>query len=97
MERLTKRVGRFIEVKGRNSLYPDKERESAPISSGIVRLAAYEDSGLTPEEVADLANIVQCKDCKNVTCHSPSGLHCQILRRYMKETDFCSCGEKKGE
>lgn len=51
MERLTKRVGKYVEIIGCKSLYDSEERKSAPASSAIARLAKYEDTGLEPEEV----------------------------------------------
>lgn len=56
MERLTKHDGRFISVTGCKTLYENEERKSAPASSAIVRLAAYEDTGLTPQEIIALQN-----------------------------------------
>lgn len=52
MERLTERwCAGGIRIKGCSTLYPDVERKSAPMASAIARLAAYEDTGLEPEEV----------------------------------------------
>lgn len=52
MERLTERWCKgMVRIKGCSSLYPDKERKGAPATSAIVRLAAYEDTGMTPEEI----------------------------------------------
>ena len=49
MERLTERDGEFIKWKGR----PLYEMGPAEIYTMAERLAAYEDSGLTPEEIKD--------------------------------------------
>lgn len=43
----------------------------------LSRLAAYEDSGLTPEEVAELAKIVSCKDCVHCTALNLGGYICE--------------------
>lgn len=53
MERLTEEVyGKYIRIKGTKSLYPKNERDGAPLSNAIARLAAYEETGLEPEELA---------------------------------------------
>ena len=49
MERLTERDGEFIKWKGR----PLYEMGPADIYTMAERLAAYEDTGLTPEEIKD--------------------------------------------
>jgi len=41
-------------VKGCKSLYPNTERPGAPASNAIVRLAAYEDIGKSPEEIVEI-------------------------------------------
>ena len=52
MERLTEEVyGKYIRIKGTKSLYERYERDGAPLSNAIVRLAAYEETGLKPEAV----------------------------------------------
>lgn len=57
MERLTERKRKYIEIKGCKSLYPNEERKTAPASNVVVRLAAYEDTDLTPEEISDLQKV----------------------------------------
>lgn len=53
MEKLTEYVdGKYIRIKGTKSLYPKNERDGAPLSNAIARLAAYEETGLEPEELA---------------------------------------------
>ena len=53
MEKLTEYVdGKYIIIKGTKSLYPKNERDGAPLSNAIARLAAYEETGLEPEELA---------------------------------------------
>lgn len=55
MERLTEEVyGKYIRIKGTKSLYERYERDGAPLSNAIVRLAAYEETGLKPEAVEHL-------------------------------------------
>ena len=44
--------GKYIRIKGTKSLYPKNERDGAPLSNAIARLAAYEETGLEPEELA---------------------------------------------
>ena len=52
MEKLTEYVdGKYIRIKGTKSLYPKNERDGAPLSNAIARLAAYEETGLEPEEI----------------------------------------------
>lgn len=51
MERITKHEGRYISINGCKSLYINEERRGTPASNAIVRLAAYEDKGLLPEEI----------------------------------------------
>lgn len=61
----------------------------------LSRLAAYEDSGLTPEEVAEVAKIVRCKDCAKVHPDEMFGEYwCNGER--VEANHFCSYGEKKG-
>lgn len=51
-ERLTEHFGeKYIRIKGCKSLYENAERKSAPAANVIVRLAAYEDIGLLPDEI----------------------------------------------
>lgn len=54
MERLTERDGKYICIKGCTTHYADVERKGANHANAIVRLAAYEDTGLTPEEINGL-------------------------------------------
>lgn len=57
MERLTEYVdGKYIRIKGTKSLYPKEERDGAPLSNAIARLAAYEESGLEPEKLEEKQN-----------------------------------------
>lgn len=52
MERLTERLNEYyIKIKGCRTIYGAEERKKAPASSAIARLCAYEDTGLTPEEI----------------------------------------------
>lgn len=52
MERLTERIDGYIKIKGCKSRYPLEERKGAPATNAIVRLAAYEDSGLMPCDIS---------------------------------------------
>lgn len=52
MERLTEYVTGGIRIKGCSTIYPDTERKGAPAANAIVRLAAYEDTGLEPCDYA---------------------------------------------
>lgn len=54
MERLTEHEGRYIKIKGRKTLYINKEVRTANSSNAIVRLAAYEDIGLDPKQVGEI-------------------------------------------
>ena len=53
MKRLTEYVkdNRYVRIIGCKSLYPVEERKEAPTTSAFARLAAYEDIGLTPDEI----------------------------------------------
>ena len=52
---------KYIRIKGTKALYADKERDGAPASNAIVRLATYEDAG----EQGRLVSVVRCKECAN--------------------------------
>lgn len=54
MERLTERYEDYIRIKGCKAVYDCTERKGTPMSNAIVRLAAYEDIGRTPEEILEL-------------------------------------------
>lgn len=105
MERLTERIFREILIKGCARYFKNEEQDGAYLKNCIVRLSAYEDSGLTPEEVMELAKIVKCKDCKHsLYCAIDGMIYCQKLtkeskgkgaRLLMKESGFCSYGEKE--
>lgn len=96
MERLTEYIenGKYIAIKRRKTLYPTEERWNAPATAAIVRLCHYEDSGLTPEEVMELAKIVRCKDCKYFFTES-----CPMEEVFEScteiENGFCNHGERK--
>lgn len=58
MERLTERWCKgMVRIKGCSTAYLDKERKGAHAASAIVRLAAYEDTGMTPEEITGLCSM----------------------------------------
>lgn len=73
------------------------------LESALNRLAAYEDSGLTPEEVMELAKIVHCKDCKYRHYSGEVGKYlcfqhwCHRCLRYIEvnECGFCDKGKMK--
>lgn len=52
-------------------------------------------------EKEDLVSVVRCKDCKNnyYTCtnHGINQPMCDFTDRMLKETDFCSRGERREE
>ena len=52
-------------------------------------------------EAKDLVEVVRCKDCKHNcnTCFNHGGNEpiCDFTDRKMKETDFCSFGERRAE
>ena len=54
MERLTERYENYIRIKGCKTTYDNSERKGALMSNAIVRLAAYEDIGRTPDEIIAL-------------------------------------------
>lgn len=51
MERLTNHYGNMVGIIGCSTVYPNEERKRANLQTAIVRLAAYEDTGLEPEAV----------------------------------------------
>lgn len=77
MERLTEHYGdRYIRIKGCTSFYPREERKSAPASNAVVRLAAYEDTGLTPEEIERILDAYG----RRMTLRTESGQRLEIIR-----------------
>lgn len=54
MKRLTERIGDYIKVIGCKTIFGNEERKRSLMANTIVRLAAYEDSDLTPDEVKAL-------------------------------------------
>lgn len=54
MERLTEHLGRYIRIKGLESIYSSEYSKTARLNNAIIKLAAYEDTGLTPEEIIEL-------------------------------------------
>lgn len=54
----------------------------------IGRLAAYEDSGLTPEEVMELSKIVRCGDCNFFDRE-------ECIMESREEDCYCRYGERK--
>ena len=61
MNRLTEHYGKYIRVKGCKTLYPAHERKGAYTSNCIVRLAAYEDMELEPEDVKQLKDDIESR------------------------------------
>lgn len=59
MERLTIRDDIGIRVNGCRKHYGEEERKGAYTHNAIVRLAKYEDSGLTPEQVGGIKHTIQ--------------------------------------
>lgn len=57
MERLTERLGNSVILNGCRTQYAASELPGQYTRNAIVRLSAYEDSGLTPEEVAELKTL----------------------------------------
>lgn len=51
MERLTERKSNMVLIRGCRTVYGSKERAGTPLGSAIARLADYEDTGRTSEEV----------------------------------------------
>lgn len=54
MERMTEHIGRHIRIVGCKTLYDTIERKGDPASNAIARLTAYEDTNLTPDEIAKI-------------------------------------------
>ena len=58
MERLTKRTnGKYNQVKGCPLFYKAKPRKNAAIANAVARLAAYEDTGVSPKELQDVVDL----------------------------------------
>lgn len=53
-------------------------------------------NGYTQGKQDALENIVPCPKCISHNSEScpPGRVWCSVMKRYMKETDFCSCGER---
>jgi hypothetical protein len=60
LDRLTRRIGDGIVLTDCKTIFGTRERKGAGLTSAIVRLAAYEDTGLTPGDVKDLQEL--CKE-----------------------------------
>ena len=64
----------------------------------VERLAAYEDTGLTPKQAADATPVVRCKDCKYWEKGKDYEPYCNNWANMMTDTqaeDFCSYGERR--
>ena len=84
MDRLTVRDCFGIRIKGCRTYYGDEERKRAYASNAVVRLAKYEDSGLTPQEVMGL----KTKQLRGRWIEKPF---------LLGTSNFCSlCGENYG-
>ena len=59
----------------------------------VEKLASYEDTGLTPEEIEHLKalEVVRCKDCTEYNGHR----YCNYHADPVDDDDFCSYGERK--
>ena len=65
--------------------------------TGLAECIASEISGLT---AADVAEVVRCKDCKNLvntTINANCFLICDISDMEIAPEDFCSHGERREE
>lgn len=88
MERLTERYGDgYIAIKGCATAYEGIERKGTPASNAIVRLAAYEDTGLEPEEVTELVRpkTVEIARLLEKMCEEGSAQH--MLELFQAEKD----------
>lgn len=56
MDRLTERIGDRVRIKGCETLY-GPERKVAYLNNAVVRLAEYEDTMLTPEEIMGTCSV----------------------------------------
>ena len=54
MERLTERYKGYIRIKGCSTLYANEERKGACLNNAVVRLAAYEDTWMEPDDIESL-------------------------------------------
>lgn len=92
LERLTERWSdSVVKLKGCSNVYANVERKRAHIQNAIVRLAAYEDSGLMPDEVM---GIIESKTEHGRWSVSSNGLaECSECGEPNLETKYCPhCG-----
>lgn len=68
MDRLTEHT-RYIRIKNCGTTYGPKEREGAYFHNAIVRLAAYEDTGMTPDEIMALCDMDRRARMANLLRH----------------------------
>lgn len=96
MERLTEEYGNYaiIDIQEINESIKSLISINNLITELLKRLAAYEDSGLTPEEVMELAKIVRCGECKYFQKDD-----CTMNDFFdffeTRKNAFCSYGERK--
>lgn len=94
MERLTERYSQsLVRIVGCTTAYSNKERKGANMQNAIVRLAAYEDSGLTPKEVFELTKVVRCRDCEMY--REDGCVMSGFFGQRFYENDFCSKGRRR--
>lgn len=103
MERLTEHYGeRYIRIKGCNSFYPREERKSAPASNAVVRLAAYEDTGLAPEEINNIVAVggCYCRECiYGIQIDKSDEIRCCEYHDFTvwPKDGYCSYGQRREE
>jgi len=87
-------------------LYSGGEAEARILTEISNRLAAYEDSGLSPDEVQELAKakaegrlveVVRCGECRhyNTTGCSDGCGWCENMDRGVFDEHYCSRGERR--
>lgn len=104
MERLTRRINGVVVYVGAKNPYSTGqipcEVEPAGVREMMDRLAAYEDTGRTPEEVLpkdavdeqptiDAVEVVRCRDCK----HRHSDSWCEYVD--YDDNFYCARGERR--
>ena len=67
-----------------------------PKVSDAEDLAAYRATGLTPEEIKALADVVRCRECRFDIPRDDGSFGCyRNFMDYHNPEDFCSYGERK--
>ena len=80
MERLTERYRDYIRIKGCSTLYSREERKGAYLNNAVVRLAAYEDTWMEPDDIESLKIIPATNELLSFWPTAPLALSRSCLR-----------------